>query len=203
MPAVARPPELQWVRTVSPGPNSAAPWRAMASQRATSSSKMASASPAQMRPARRAARSGGQPVHGPHQVDRRGPGRAQGRAGAPERRRSRPGLGHAGQGQGRRHADQRRAAHGQALDMADHGLGFGGLDPDLPVRQQGLVEDAQGAAVVAQGQGSHGLQSSLLPPRRRASRRASSSASGRGLAPPSSQAAFRIWQACSSRSRPL
>ncbi len=43
MPAVARPPELQWVNTASPGWNSPRPRWAMASHRATSWSKIASA----------------------------------------------------------------------------------------------------------------------------------------------------------------
>jgi len=93
-------------------------------------------------------------------------------------RGGRNGQGRGGQGQGRGHPDQGGAPHRQPPDVLDHGLGIPGLQPDLPVREQGLVQDPQCPTIVAQGQGLHGPQGNLLPPC------SAGPAGGEGIIPP-------------------
>ena len=90
-------------------------------------------------------------AHGPGQVHRGGPGAGELRRRLAEPRQAGAAPGLHREAVRRRHADGRRAAHGQVLDGRRHLVGAGELEPALLGRERLLVEQAhQVARVVVQ-----------------------------------------------------
>ncbi len=101
-------------------------------------------------------------VHGPHEVHGRGPCRAQSCAGGGVFEGGRAPVREGGQAGRGRHADERCAAHGQALDQADHDRRIAAVQPQFRIGELRLIQHPEGAAVVAEAEGFEGVHREFL-----------------------------------------